>query len=242
DALTAISNHIAMSIRSAKLRQDLSGSYLEAIASIVKSLEARDPYTKGHSERVATYSLAIAAELKDKSPYNQIMDFLVKVQQAALLHDVGKIGIRDEILLKPDGLSPEEIEVIRQHPQIGEHILSGLKGISHDVLYGIKYHHEKYDGSGVLELKGEQIPPLARILAVADTYDAMTTDRPYRKAFSDQEAVKEIVKNTYCSGPQWDPKVVEALLESLKKGIFRKEAAITQEEIEQIKRELKVGP
>ncbi|MDD5610076.1 MAG: histidine kinase N-terminal 7TM domain-containing protein [Candidatus Omnitrophica bacterium] len=242
DALSTVSNHIAMSIRSAQLRQDLTASYLEAITSIAKSLEARDPYTKGHSERVALYSLAIAAELQGKPPYNQIVDFQVKIQQAALLHDVGKIGIRDDILLKPGGLNPEEVEVIRQHPQIGEHILSGLKGISRDVLLGIRYHHEKYDGSGTTEIKGEQIPPIARILAVADTYDAMTTDRPYRKGLSDREALKEIIKNTYYQGPQWDPKVVEAMLEAFKKGIFKQGVSITQEEIEQIKREIEVRP
>lgn len=238
DALTTVSNHIAMAVRSARLRQELTSSYLEAITSIIKSLEARDPYTKGHADRVSSYSLAITLEVKDKSPFDQIVDLQAKVQQAALLHDVGKIGVRDGILLKPDGLNTEEIEVIRQHPQIGEHILSGLRGIPKDVLAGIRYHHEKFDGSGLAELKGERIPPIARILAVADSFDAMTTDRPYRKAMSDREAVKEIIKYTYFAGPQWDPVVVEGMLEAFKQGIFKKDSIITQQEIELIKKEL----
>ena len=237
-ALTTVSNHIAMAIRSAKLRQDLVASYLEAIKGIVKSLEARDPYTKGHSERVVWYSLAIASELKDKFPFSQIPGFLEKVQQAALLHDVGKIGIRDNILLKPEALTSEENEIVAQHPKISEHILMGLKGISQDVLAGVKYHHERYDGTGYCGLKGGLIPPIARILAVADSYDAMTTDRPYRRALSDNETLKEIIKSTYYSGPQWDPIVVEALLNAFKKGMFKKEAIITQKEIEQMKKEL----
>jgi len=227
-----------MAIRSAKLRQDLVASYLEAIKGIVKSLEARDPYTKGHSERVVWYSLAIASELKDKFPFSQIPGFLEKVQQAALLHDVGKIGIRDNILLKPEALTSEENEIVAQHPKISEHILMGLKGISQDVLAGVKYHHERYDGTGYCGLKGGLIPPIARILAVADSYDAMTTDRPYRRALSDNETLKEIIKSTYYSGPQWDPIVVEALLNAFKKGMFKKEAIITQKEIEQMKKEL----
>lgn len=238
DTLATVSHYIAMAIRSAKLHEEVVSSYLEAIQGVAKSLEARDQYTKGHSERVVWYGLAIASELIDIPPYNQIVNFLEKVQQAALLHDVGKIGIRDDILLKPERLTPEEKELIAQHPKISEHILRGLKGISEDVLLGIKYHHERSDGKGYYGVAGENIPPIARILAVADSYDAMTTDRPYRQALTDREAVKEIIKNTDYLGPQWDQFVVEALLRACKKGRLKENVVFSDADLEEIRQEI----
>jgi len=241
DALSTVSYHISMAIRSAKLRQDLAGSYFEAIHGLSKSLEARDPYTKGHSERVVWYSLAIAAELINIPPYNRITNFLAKVQEAALLHDVGKIGIRDNILLKPAPLTAEEMEIVMQHPNISEHILRSLRGVPEDVLLGIKYHHERCDGTGYAHLRTEQIPPIARLLAVADTYDAMTTDRPYRKGLSDREALKEIIKNTYYSGPQWDSVVVEAFLRAFQHGRVKEGVVFSKEDILEIKKEIEAS-
>jgi len=172
----------------------------DALRALVKALEAKDYYTKEHSERVTNYALLIAKEM------GLSMEKLETLRFAGHLHDVGKVGIPDSILLKPGRLTREEYEIIKRHPVIGAEIVGHI-GLLQEEAEIIRYHHERFDGKGYPEgLKGEEIPLLARILAVADTYDAMTTRRPYRPSFSAETAYKEIIR---CSGTQFDPEIVE---------------------------------
>ena len=173
------------------------------IKSFIRSIEIRDSYTRGHSERVAYYSKRIAKELG--LPDSEVS----KIYMAALLHDIGKIGIPDSILLKPGRLSKEEYEIIKIHPLLSYEILKNIEPLKVS-LTGIKYHHERWDGSGYPEgLKREKIPIDARIIAVADTFDAMTSDRIYRKAMDKKKAIKEIRD---LAGKLFDPEVVEVAL------------------------------
>jgi HD-GYP domain-containing protein (c-di-GMP phosphodiesterase class II) len=134
---------------------------------------------------------------------------------SAVLHDIGKIGIDDQILRKPDRLNPEEYNAIKQHADMGAEIIDHIKHLR-NIIPGVKYHHEQLDGTGYPEgLKGEKIPIIAKIVAVADTYDAMTTDRPYRKGLSKEWAIKELRR---CSGTQFDKEVVEAFVQAYGKG------------------------
>jgi HD-GYP domain-containing protein (c-di-GMP phosphodiesterase class II) len=171
--------------------------------SLTSALDAKDSYTYGHSERVARIAVELGRELK--LPEGEISDIYL----AGLLHDVGKIGVRDEVLLKPDRLTAEEYEHLKQHVTIGYAILSDLRPIRH-LLPGVLYHHERWDGKGYPDgLAGEAIPLLARILAVADAYDAMSTRRPYREAMPVSQ-VEDTLRRGAAS--QWDARVVEAFV------------------------------
>ena len=177
----------------------------EFVTSVVRALtsaiDAKDPYTCGHSDRVARLSVCLAKEMGLDERVLNLM------YMAGLLHDVGKIGIDDSVLRKPGRLTDEEYEHIKLHPELGCNILSGLKQLE-DVLPVVLHHHEQWDGNGYpYGLAGESIPLLARITAVADSYDAMSSDRPYRKGMP-EDRVNQIFKEG--SGIQWDPKVVEA--------------------------------
>lgn len=182
--------------------QDVSNSK-EVINTLVKAIEARDTYTHGHSERVTLYAEII-------SEIMGITEEEIKViNNAAILHDIGKIGINDAILNKPLSLTEEEFAQVKKHSEIGEEILCKLTFAQKFLKY-IRHHHEWYNGAGYPEgLKQEAIPMGARILAVADAYDAMTSDRPYRPGMSQKQALQIISEG---SGKQWDPKVAQALL------------------------------
>jgi polar amino acid transport system substrate-binding protein len=187
----------------------LQGIFLKNIVlALVNALEAYDIYTRGHSERVALYATQIAEKMGlDK-------ETIRKIYWASLVHDIGKLNIPPEILNKPSKLTKEEYEIIKQHPIKGYQILKELEGLS-NIAEIVKYHHERWDGKGYPEgLKGEEIPLEARIIAVADSYDAMTTERPYRKALTKEEAIKELLKN---AGTQFDPKVVEVFVQILER-------------------------
>jgi len=176
---------------------------LNTLRSLIASIEARDSYTKQHSERVTNYALQISHVIGLSAEERE------SLQIGGYLHDIGKIGVRDTILLKPGNLTEEEMAEIRLHPVIGEGIVRPLKFLPSERQL-ILYHHERFDGKGYPEgLEGERIPLLARILAVADTYDAMTSTRPYRRALSHDEAIRELKAN---SGTQFDPEVVKAFL------------------------------
>lgn len=181
-----------------QILQDLSELFYKTIKSIAFALDAKDPYTHGHSMRVTLYSLALAKALKLPD------DLLEEIETTGLLHDIGKIAIPEKILLKPGKLTSEEYEIIKTHPELGENLVKGidkLKLISN----WLKSHHERYDGKGYPEgLAGEHIPISSRIIAIADTYDAMTSDRAYRKALPHQTAIDEIKR---CAGEQFDPKL-----------------------------------
>jgi putative nucleotidyltransferase with HDIG domain len=169
-------------------RQFLIGS----ITSLILALEARDQYTRGHSDSVARILMDIAREMALDE------EQIEKVRIAGKLHDLGKIGIRDDILLKPGPLNKEEWDILKLHPRIGAEILAPIQSLA-DIIPAIASHHERMDGKGYPDgLKGDKIPLLARMVAVADTYDALTSDRPYRKGFSNDEALTiiEDIKGT----------------------------------------------
>lgn len=184
--------------------EKLESVYIGIISSLVSAIEAKDSYTHSHSVNVAKFSLSIAKEME--LPEQEIQS----INRAAHLHDIGKIGIRDEILHKPTKLTDEEFAEIKKHPKTAVDILKPLNFFRHSVNL-IKQHHERFDGKGYPDgLEGEDILLGARIMAVADTYDAMISRRPYRKKiFTKQEIVDEIVKN---SGSQFDPVVVKSFL------------------------------
>ena len=188
------------------LNEELSGAYIETIKSLAEALEAKDSYTKSHSDIVADYAKKIAEKMG--LPFYEIK----KITQSALLHDLGKMAIPDSILNKPGALNEKEWEEIRKHPEKSEEILKSLTFIT--FLPIIRHHHERFDGTGYPDkLSADMIPLGARILAVADSFEAMTRDRSYRKALSKERAIEELKR---CSGSQFDPKVVMAFLEVLR--------------------------
>lgn len=179
---------------------------LQAVQSLALAVEAKDPYTKGHSERVAEVSEHLAS-IMGLPPFQ-----VERVRIAGILHDIGKIGVPEAVLLKKGKLDAQEFELIRKHPVDGRNILCPLHFLS-DILPAVYHHHERYDGKGYpAGLAGEAIPLWARIIQVADTYDAMTSNRPYRDAFSKAHAASEIAR---CAGTQFDPTVAKAMGEIL---------------------------
>ena len=183
--------------------------FINSVRMLAAAIDAKDPYTRGHSERVARYSIGIARNLglSDKEMRN--------LRISALLHDVGKIGIDDRILRKPGALSDDEFEVMKQHPAKGAAIMGGVAQLI-DIIPGMKYHHEKWSGGGYPDnLEGEEIPMQARIVAIADTFDAMTTNRPYQKAMEVGYVVDKIKS---FAGTRFDPRVVEAFVQAVKRG------------------------
>ncbi|HYX20408.1 MAG TPA: HD domain-containing phosphohydrolase [Thermoanaerobaculia bacterium] len=192
--------------RAARENQEL---FISSIRALAAAIDAKDPYTRGHSERVARYSAAIAKELA--LPAEEAR----KVRLSALLHDVGKIGVDDRIIRKPTALTDEEFDLMKAHPVKGAAIMETIPQMA-DIIPGMKYHHEKWEGGGYPDgLKGEQIPLQARIVAVADAFDAMTTTRPYQKAMEVSYVLERLRE---MSGKRFDGGVVEALARSHGKG------------------------
>jgi putative nucleotidyltransferase with HDIG domain len=190
--------------------QQLRTAYVQTIRALAEAVDAKDAYTRGHSERVGVYASKIAREM------NFAKDFIERVYIAGLLHDVGKIGVRDAVITKPDRLTPEEYLEIKQHPEIGARILEPVDFLK-DVAPCVRHHHEWYDGSSrgyPDQLRGDQIPLPSRIILVADTVEAMTSDRPYRKALTLEAVVSEIHKY---SGSQFDPNVTKSFLELIER-------------------------
>lgn len=192
--------------------------FFKSITSLAQALEARDKWTRGHSKRVAEISVKIGKEM------GLSREDLEQLNLAGQLHDIGKIGIPDEILRKPGPLTPEEFCVVKEHPEIGYRILEPLfeerleleRGSDINVLEVILHHHERFDGTGYPHgLEGKEIPLGSRILLIADAYEAMTSDRPYRKALPFKEAIEEIRRN---SGTQFDPQIAELFIWMCSKG------------------------
>ncbi len=203
--LTALSNQVAVAIENARLYDELRETFYATVHALAETIEKRDPYTGGHTKRVMEYSLAIgrAMGLSHKE--------MTDLRLASILHDIGKIGISDRILLKNDHLTFEEYNAIIMHPVYGAEILNHIRQLK-DIIPGVKSHHERFDGSGYPEgLKGKMIPLVARIIAVADTFDAMTTDRPYRRGLSAEEAIEELKMK---AGSQFDLDVVDAFVKT----------------------------
>ncbi|MDK2822898.1 MAG: hypothetical protein PWQ67_2011 [Clostridia bacterium] len=189
-----------------KLYLEMRENYLNTIETLVKSIEAKDVYTCGHSERVARYSVAIGKELGLDAISLEQLNYL------ALLHDIGKVAVSDKILNKMEKLNDEEFNIVKHHPEIGAQIAKNIKLLK-DYQNAILHHHERWDGVGYpSKLKGEDIPLFSRIIAVADSFDAMTSDRPYRKALEYSTAINEI---TLCSGKQFDPQIVNAFIKTI---------------------------
>ena len=183
--------------------------FLGTLRVLTAAIEAKDPYTRGHSTRVNEYSKAIGIEL---GLSDEQLEFL---QYAALLHDVGKIGIDEKILCKPSKLNKMEWGTVKDHPLMGANIIEPIELFS-EILPFVIHHHESFNGEGYPQgLKGSEIPYGARIIAVADAFDAMTSDRPYRKAYSASAALEEIQEK---AGTQFDPQVVGAFLSTIEKG------------------------
>ena len=193
--------------RTAKLRQAyriLKKAHLDSVKVLAEAIDAKDPYTRGHSDRVTRMSLKIAFQLGFTE------DRLESLEYGALLHDIGKIGIKDEVLQKPAVLNSEEYQYIQEHPLIGVKIVEGLDFFK-DKIPMIRHHHEHFDGCGYPDgLVGEAIPLEARIIAVPDAFDAMTSARPHRGMMHLQDVLMELEK---CKGTQFDPRVLEIFLQ-----------------------------
>jgi HD-GYP domain-containing protein (c-di-GMP phosphodiesterase class II) len=214
--LVSMAEQLAGTITNKELYNDLEEFIINMVRSLVFAIEAKDIYTRGHSERVSKYSMLIGKQFDlDKNDYNAL-------KWASILHDIGKIGIPEAILNKPDRLTHEEYEIIKQHPEKGHEILSPIKQLKF-ALPGIIYHHEHYDGRGYPRgLRGEDIPINARIIAVADTFDAITSNRAYRKARSPEQALKILEE---VSGSQLDRRIVDTFKKVYKEDLklLRKE-------------------
>jgi putative nucleotidyltransferase with HDIG domain len=209
-ALTVLGSHVGAVVVGDRFDERLERGYMATIEVLVNALEAKDPYTAGHSTRVSRYALAIAAELG--FPEDESTD----LQAGAVLHDIGKIGIGDGVLLKPGRLSEAEFDEIKDHPRRGARIIDAFNRSS-TVLSVVFHHHERYDGRGYpAGLRGEDIPLAARIVNVADAFDAMTTSRPYAgEPRTRAEGVAELRRG---AGSQFDPVVVDALERALSSG------------------------
>ena len=211
ELLSTIAAQASVAIKNAQLYEEQQLTYLNTVQALISAVEASDPYTRGHSERVTRYSMALARKL-------DLSESACKdLEQAAILHDIGKIGIDDSLLHKVDQLSLRDIDRLRQHPHIGMRILEPIQYM-HRIREIIGQHHERFDGKGYpLGLAGDKLLLEARILAVADSYDAMTSDRPYRKALSRDVALSEIEQNI---GAQFDPRIAETFLSLINNGLL----------------------
>lgn len=201
--LSSIANETAIYLENSTLFSDARGMMMGLLHALTSAVDAKDPYTCGHSQRVALFGREIALRAGVREP------LVERVYMAGLLHDVGKIGVPEEVLRKPGKLTDEEFAQMKQHVVIGARILKDVKQV-HDLIPGVLYHHERYDGKGYPHnLAGQDIPLVARILCVADCFDAMTSNRTYRKALPIEVALMEIRR---CAGTQFDPVLADAFL------------------------------
>ena len=204
--LSAIALKAGIALDNARLYDDLRGLFYNTVETLVRTIQAKDQYTSGHSTRVSRYSLLIGEKLNLSSKEKH------QLYLASMLHDIGKIGVPDDLLNRAGKLTEEEMEQVRSHVQLGASMIEML-GEMHPIVPLIRHHHEAWDGSGYPDgLRGEEIPLISRIVSVADMYDAMTSDRPYRSRRSQQEAIAEINRTR---GTKLDPRVADAFLEVL---------------------------
>ena len=204
--LKVVVESCSIQIENRMLYESLFESVLQTLGSLISAINKRDLYTEGHCLRVTERSLAIAQNMAVPEHDRD------SLRMAASVHDLGKVGVPDSVLLKPGRLTEEEFNLMKNHSVYGEQILSRFEILSREARI-VRSHHERFDGRGYPDgLKAEEIPLLSRIIAVADAFDAMTTDRPYRKAMTEQEAVREIKR---CAGTQFDPHVVAAFQQVL---------------------------
>jgi HD-GYP domain-containing protein (c-di-GMP phosphodiesterase class II) len=203
--LQIVTNRASAAIENARLYEDLKATFRQTIRGLASAIDKMDRYTAGHSERVSAYAQILAIKLGLPEEQVEI------VRQSALMHDIGKIGCVMN-LNKPGKLSQQEYEVFQQHPIHGRDILEPIEFL-HPLIPGVHLHHERWDGGGYpLGLKGQDIPLIARLISVADTYDAMTSDRAYRKALPHEVAINEIRR---CTKSQFDPDIAHPFLEAI---------------------------
>jgi HD-GYP domain-containing protein (c-di-GMP phosphodiesterase class II) len=222
--LSVLSSDVVMAIQNAWFFQDLNTQlqinkklFLQTVEALATAIDAKDKYTLGHTERVSHYSLVVAEEMKNmkRDIFKDWDKFIQNLRIASLLHDIGKIGVSEEILNKKTSLTVRERREIQKHPLVGFLILKQVDEFQ-EPMGGVKHHHERYDGGGYPDgIRGRKIPLIAQIISVVDTFDAMTTDRPYRKGLSDEEAAKVIKENR---GKQFSPIIVDAFLRAYKQG------------------------
>jgi putative nucleotidyltransferase with HDIG domain len=207
--LSFMANKAASAMESLALYENIYNNLLATLYAFVRAIEARDPYTKQHSSRVTSLALAMARAMDCSDEEQEILNV------AGLLHDIGKIGIRDEILLKPGRLNSEEFDIIKQHPVIGADIMDHM-GLWHREKQIVRCHHERFDGSGYPDrLKGEDIPLLARILSIADVYDAIASDRAYRKRMEETQILGIMYGG---AGNQFDPDIIDVFRRMFESG------------------------
>lgn len=203
------SNQAAIALDNARLYEEIKDAFYATSSALAEAIEKRDPYTGGHTKRVLAYCMAIAGNLDMPDEEIEVL------RLSAVLHDVGKIGVEDRILRKEAPFDADETRSMRMHPQFGAEILKHIPHLK-DIMPGMLHHHERVDGLGYPSgLKDEAIPLTARIISVADAYDAMTSTRPYRKGLPPKEALSELKR---CAGRQFDIKVVNAFMKAFKKG------------------------
>jgi putative nucleotidyltransferase with HDIG domain len=209
-----IQGYIQRLASAAQLNNEL---FMGTIKALAEAIDEKDPYTRGHSERVNRYAVLLAKQLGlSRSEIRQ-------VHISSLFHDIGKIGIEDKILRKPAVLTDEEYTIMKQHPEKGAQMLSKIKAMK-DIIPGMRFHHERWDGSGYpMRLRGEQIPLAARIVAVADAFDAMTTNRPYQKAMPYDKAIARLFE---LADKAFDRRVVSAFSDAYKSGVIREPPAV----------------
>jgi putative nucleotidyltransferase with HDIG domain len=212
-SLSIIASKAASAIENSRLYEELKDSYLQTLTALANAVEARDIYTRGHTERVCYMAQSLCKEMG----WNN--EQLWEVKMGGILHDIGKIGVPDAVLNKAETLTPDEFEIMKQHPICGAKMLENISFLSPATPF-VLYHHERFDGKGYpFGLCQEQIPIQGRLMAVVDTFDAMTSDRPYRKAKSFKMALQEIED---CAGTQFDPQIAHQFLRVWEKGMLKK--------------------
>ncbi|MBU1152344.1 HD domain-containing protein, partial [Patescibacteria group bacterium] len=222
DFFTALNSNVAMAVRNAQLFRELGLEldrkhqlFVRTTIALAAAIEAKDNYTHGHTTRVTNLSLEIARRIGQKNESDFDSQFLENLHIASLLHDIGKIGVPEHILNKRHELTVGERNRIKEHPMIGVNILKPIKELEGSML-GVRYHHERFDGKGYPDgLRGERIPLIASIISVADSFDAMSTDRPYRSAMLKDDVINEI---RHLSGRQFCPRIADTFLELCKEG------------------------
>lgn len=203
-----VEQKVGPSLDQARLHEKLRITFIDSIRAVASAIDAKDKYTIGHCQRVAEYALQLGEYM------GMGEEQLGDLEYAAILHDVGKIGISDQILNKADSLTDEEYEMMKGHPLLGAEILGKITTLKEDIIWGAKYHHEKYDGTGYCEgLKGEEIPLYARIISIVDAYDAMVGNRVYREGIPVEEALERLEA---AKGNQLDPYLTTLFIQMIK--------------------------
>ncbi len=208
EVLLAVGDHAGAELQNSRLQGDLRSSYLATVSVLAEAIEVKDPLVRGHSEQVSGYVASVAESLDLSPDRREVLIF------GSLLHDIGKIGISERILLKPAKLTPEERAIVELHPRIGYRLVQQVPALR-SIAAAVLHHHERFDGNGYPSgLRGEQIPLEARLISVADSFSAMVSDRPYREGMTLEDACEELKR---CAGTQFDPEIVRIFVEEVRR-------------------------